>query len=100
MDGTFGTHGFSCRFSAGRHAMLKDILHGALPSVNVPSQLEPTGLDHADNKRPDGITMVPWSNGRSLVWDATFCPFPSIQLISKEQDSEVFWGHCLQHPLL
>ena len=69
-----GTHGLSCRFSAGRHfchAMLKDILHRALSSANVPSRLEPTGLNRADGKRPDGITMVPWSNGRLLVWDAT-----------------------------
>ena len=59
-----GTHELSCRFSAGRHyrhAMLNDILHRALSSANVP---EPTGLDRADGKRPDGITMVPWSNGR------------------------------------
>ena len=51
--------------------MLNDILHRALSSANVPSRLEPTGLDQTDGKRPDGITMVPWSNGRLLVWDAT-----------------------------
>ena len=48
-----GTHGLSCRFSAGRHfrhAMLKDILHWTLSSANVPSRLEPTGLDRADGK--------------------------------------------------
>ena len=67
--------------SAGRHfrhAMLNDILHKALSSANVPSRLEPIGLDRADGKCP-GITMVPWSNDRLLVLDATyFCPFPSI----------------------
>ena len=47
MD-TLGTHGLSCRFSA----MLNDILHRALSSANVPSRLEPTGLDRADGKRP------------------------------------------------
>ena len=26
-----------------------------------------------DNKRPDGITNVPWSHGRHLVWEFT-CP--------------------------
>ena len=51
--------------------ILNDILHRALSSANVPSRLEPTGLDRADGKRPDGITMVPWSNGRLLVWDTT-----------------------------
>ncbi|KAL5505757.1 hypothetical protein EMCRGX_G007249 [Ephydatia muelleri] len=48
---TLGTHGLSCRFSAGRHfrhAMLNDILHRALSSANVPSRLEPTGLDQTD----------------------------------------------------
>jgi hypothetical protein len=24
-----------------------------------------------DNKRPDGMTMVPWERGRSLIWDVT-----------------------------
>ena len=46
------------------HAMLNDILRRALSSANVPSRLEPTGLGRADGKRPDGITMVPVSNGR------------------------------------
>ena len=26
-----------------------------------------------DGKRPDGLTVMPWSNGRCLVWDFT-CP--------------------------
>ena len=47
--------------------MLNDILHRALSSANVPSRLEPTGLDRADGKRPDGITMVPWSNGMQVI---------------------------------
>ena len=67
-------HWLSCRFSIGCHfchAMLNDILHRALSSANVPSQLELTGLDRADGKHPNGITMVPWLNGRLLVWDAT-----------------------------
>ena len=59
-----------------RHAMLNDLLHKALSSANVPYRLEPTGLDPADGNRPDGITTVPWSNSRLLVWDATPLPLP------------------------
>ena len=33
--------------------------------------LEPSGLDREDGKRPDGITVYPYSRGRCLIWDAT-----------------------------
>lgn len=70
----FGTHGLSCQKSAGRlsrHSELNRILCQALNSINVPSTLEPPGLCRNDGKRPDGLTLVPWSRGQHLVWDAT-----------------------------
>lgn len=70
----FGTHGLSCQKSAGRnprHSELNNILNQALSSIHISSTLEPPGLFRDDGKRPDGLTMVPWSNGRYLVWDAT-----------------------------
>jgi hypothetical protein len=33
--------------------------------------LEPVGIDRGDGKRPDGITVFPYKNGRSLCWDCT-----------------------------
>ncbi|CAH2229093.1 jg2538 [Pararge aegeria aegeria] len=33
--------------------------------------LEPIGLARSDCKRPDGMTLIPWRLGRSLLWDAT-----------------------------
>jgi hypothetical protein len=33
--------------------------------------LEPPGLSRADGKKPDGLTMVPWKRGKSLIWDFT-----------------------------
>lgn len=69
-----GTHGLSCKLKGGtftRHSAINDIIKRSLASVNVPSVLEPTGMLRSDGKRPDGLTTFAWSNGRSLVWDAT-----------------------------
>ena len=52
---------------------MNDIIHRALSSARVPARFEPSGMDRTDGKRPDGITLVPWKNGKLLVWDAT-CP--------------------------
>ena len=57
------------RFS--RHGQGNDIIHRALSSADVPSILEPPGLCRSDGKRPDGLTLFPWSRGKSLVWDFT-----------------------------
>ena len=72
----FATHGLSCRCSEGRHlrhSSVNAIVQRALSAAGVPSRLEPSGLVRSDGKRPDGVTMVPWSSGKPLVWDAT-CP--------------------------
>lgn len=52
---------------------MNDIVCRALSSAHVPAQLEPSGLSRGDGKRPDGVTIAPWSLGKPLVWDAT-CP--------------------------
>ena len=69
-------HGLSCRRSEGRHprhAAVNDLIHRALTAAKVSSRLEPSGLFRSDGKRPDGATIVPWKNGKCLVWDVT-CP--------------------------
>ena len=68
------THGLSCRHSQGRrprHNAINDIILRSLVASNIPSRLEPSGLHRSDGKRPDGMSMVPWSQGKFLVWDAT-----------------------------
>ena len=70
----FGFHLLSCHFNEGRHprhAALNDIICRALKSAGVPSVLEPVGLNRGDGKRPDGITIFPFSQGKALCWDAT-----------------------------
>jgi hypothetical protein len=42
-----------------------------LTSIHVNSTLEPNRLSLDDEKRPDGMTLVPWIKGQHLVWDVT-----------------------------
>ena len=43
----------------------------ALATAQIPSIREPPGLSRDDGKRPDGLTLLPWSQGKSVVWDYT-----------------------------
>ena len=73
---TKNTHGLACRKSAGRHTRhnaVNDLIKRALASAEIPSLLEPKSLSRDDGKRPDGLTVLPWANGRCMVWDFT-CP--------------------------
>jgi hypothetical protein len=69
-----GRHGLSCELSAGRqsrHSQINDIFSRALTSAAIPNIREVTGLSTSDNKRPDGMTLIPYASGRPLVRDAT-----------------------------
>jgi hypothetical protein len=69
-----GTHGLACKRSAGRigrHHLLNDIIWRALNRANIPAVKEPQGLVRSDGKRPDGVTQIPWSEGKCASWDVT-----------------------------
>jgi hypothetical protein len=71
---SLGLHGLACKKSAGRrprHDSCNDIIARALRSAGIPSIKEPPGCSRNDGKRPDGLTLIPWSKGKSLVWDFT-----------------------------
>lgn len=42
-----------------------------LDVIGFPSQLEPVGLDRGNSKRPDCMTISPFSDGWFLIWDVT-----------------------------
>ena len=70
----WGHHGLSCKNAKGtnsHHAHVNDVLRRALASAGTPSVLEPPGLTRIDSKRPDGLTLFPWSPGKNVVWDYT-----------------------------
>ena len=54
-----------------RHAAINDLLRWAFASAGIPTCLEPSSISRSDGKRPDGMTLIPWERGRSLLWDAT-----------------------------
>ena len=61
-----------------------------LTSAKVPARLEPSGLYRSDGKRPDGISLLPWKNGKFLFWDVA-CPdsFAPSHLVSSASGAGV-----------
>ena len=74
----FGVHSLICKHAAGRitrHQAINDVIARAFISADLPVTKEPTGLSIKDNKRPDGLTFLPWREGKPLAWDVTvICP--------------------------
>ena len=68
--------------------MLNSIIHQSLGAANTPNRLEPSGLDWMGNDQMDLPCMIPWSEGRFLVWDATcvdtFCESHRQRAVQKE----------------
>jgi len=67
-------HGLSCKGGSGRsvrHHALNDLIWRALSKADIPATKEPPGLLRTDGKRPDGVTLLPWKNGRCATWDVT-----------------------------
>ena len=67
-----GWHGLSCLKSAGRfsrHSNLNAPMKQSVSSTLFPSVLEPRHLYRSDQKRPDGLALVPWAVGKQILWD-------------------------------
>ena len=71
---TKGLHSFSCKRSSckiARRDPLNDVILKAIQSAKIPAKKEPLGLCRTDEKRPDSVTVIPWSKGKCLTWDVT-----------------------------
>ena len=78
MVDTQGGHVLSCTRSAGpgrqsRHSLINDLVLRAFTRAGIPATKEPSGLVPGTALRPDGATIIPWTQGRCLAWDVT-CP--------------------------
>ena len=63
-----------CKKASGKIArqhVLHDVIWRAFGAARIPAVKEPSELDRQDAKRPDGLTLIPWQGGRSLIWDVT-----------------------------
>ena len=81
-----GVHSLVCKHASGRinrHQAINDIIARAFASADIPVTKEPNGLSIADNKRPDGLTLLPWQEGKPLAWDVTvICPLAHSYVLS------------------
>lgn len=69
-----GLHGLVCARGEEkhiRHASINETISRGLDAARVPNRREPNHLSLTGNERPDGVTLIPWAKGRTLVWDAT-----------------------------
>jgi len=69
-----GLHSFVCKKAPGktiRHHSLYDLIARSFSAASVPIIKKPTGLSCSDGKCPDGLSCVPWQNGKALCWDVT-----------------------------
>jgi len=70
----FGSHAFVCKKSPGinaRHAAINDIVARGFSSAGVPTTREPSGLLGSSLLKPDGVSLIPWRDGKPIAWDAT-----------------------------
>ena len=63
-------HGLTCTKNAGlfsRQTTLNIPIKQTLGSLNLPSILDPRGLFRIDDKRFDGVMMIPWEMSIQMV---------------------------------
>jgi len=86
-----GLHSFVCKKAHGktiRHHSLNDLIARSFSASGVPVVKEPTGLSRSDGKRPNGLSLVPWQNGKALCWHVTvICPLADSYISAAARDA-------------
>jgi len=63
-----------CKRASGkitRHKVLIDVIARAFVAADMPVTKEPNCLSISNNKRLDGLTLLPWQEVKPLAWDVT-----------------------------
>jgi len=69
-----GLHGLLCGRGNGRSARrhsLDELVWRAMAKADIPALKEPPGLLRTDRERSDGVTPLPWKQGKCVTWDVT-----------------------------
>jgi len=65
--------------------MRYDLVARAFVSAGLPVTKESHG---STRKRPDGLTMVPWKEGKPLIWEVTVvCPLAESYVDASARDA-------------
>jgi len=59
------------KIQAAPSAIILSMIWRALSKTGLPSIKELHDLLRSDNKRPDGLTLIPWRDGRCATWNVT-----------------------------
>jgi len=81
-----GSHALSCRRNPGRvqrHHSVNNLIWRSLSKAEFPSIKEPQGLLRSDRKRSDGLTLIPWQDGRCAIWDVTVTDTVIASIVSR-----------------
>ena len=77
---------------------MNDVIKRALQKPSLPSVLDHPELDRGDGSCPDGMTVFPFSCGRSLVWDCTCIDtFAGIHLNRSAMESGTAANYAKEH---
>ena len=55
-----------------RHSGSNDVIKRTLQTLGVPCLQEAPGLSRDVGRKPDGITMLVYANGKPLCWDRAY----------------------------
>ena len=71
-----------------KHSLNDLLVAHSFSTAGVPVVKEPTGLSRSDGKHPDGLSLVPWQNGKALCLDVTvICPLADSYISAAARDA-------------